>query len=202
MTLPRLVSILLLIGLSACAVPESIESESTGSIESITLEALDGTPWSYSNGDALATVFVFVRTDCPISNRYAPEMSRLMETYAAPKIDFRFVYVDPDETADEIRKHREEYSLTGDVIVDREHSLVAWSGAEVTPEVAVVDAEGSLCYRGRIDDWYVDFGKARREASTHDLEDVLQSILAGEPPALRTTKAVGCYIRDLSPEGT
>jgi DNA-binding transcriptional LysR family regulator len=190
---------LFLIALSACTTSDLIES--TESIESIRLESLDGTSWSFSNGEALATVFVFVRTDCPISNRYAPEMSRLMETYEAPKFDFRFVYVDPEEPTDAIRKHREEYSLSGNVIIDRDHRLVAWSGAEVTPEVAVLDEKGSLLYRGRIDDWYVDFGKARREASTHDLENVLQAMLAGEALAARTTKAVGCYIRDLSPEG-
>ena len=36
-------------------------------------------------------------------------------------------------------------------------------------------------YRGRIDDQYVDFGKARPEATKHDLEEVIQAALARQP---------------------
>ncbi|MDH3590645.1 MAG: peroxiredoxin, partial [Planctomycetota bacterium] len=112
---------------------------------------------------------------------------------------FRFVYVDPDESAETIRKHRRDFSLPAEAWIDRKHALVEWTGASITPEAAVVDDTGTLRYRGRIDDWYVDFGKARREPSVHDLEIALQARLRGETSELTTTKAVGCFIMDLAP---
>src|SRR3954465_15921151 len=37
------------------------------------------------------TVLIFVRTDCPISNRYAPTMKRLAAAHAE-KVSFRIIY--------------------------------------------------------------------------------------------------------------
>jgi hypothetical protein len=54
-----------------------------------------------------------------------------------------------------------------------------------------------LVYSGRIDDRYVDFGKARQAASTHDLEAAIANTLAGKPVAQARTRAVGCYLTDL-----
>ena len=54
-----------------------------------------------------------------------------------------------------------------------------------------------MVYRGRIDDRYVDFGKARAEATQHDLLDALQAVVEGQPVPNPRTKSVGCYIVDL-----
>jgi hypothetical protein len=54
-----------------------------------------------------------------------------------------------------------------------------------------------LVYSGRIDDRYVDFGKARQAASTHDLEAAIANTLAGKPVTPARTKAIGCYLTDL-----
>jgi len=74
------------------------------------------------------------------------------------------------------------------------------TGVQVTPEV-VVFVPGrtgqKMVYRGRIDDWYVDFGKARPAPTTHDLEQVLQEIVAGRQVTPETTHAIGCFIADL-----
>jgi hypothetical protein len=67
----------------------------------------------------------------------------------------------------------------------------------VTPEAAVYTPDHRLVYRGRIDDWYVDFGKPRAAPTTHDLEDALEAVLGGRPVADARTTAVGCFIGDL-----
>lgn len=169
-------------------------------LESVVLETLDGVDASWRpDPDRIATVFLFVRTDCPISNRYAPEYARLFETHAPQGVEFRFVYVDPDQTADTIRAHRADYALPADAWIDRTHALVEWTGATITPEAAVVDGTGNLRYRGRIDDRYVDFGKARREASVRDLDEAIRALQRGDRRPLETTRAVGCFIVDLAP---
>ena len=145
-----------------------------------------------------ATVFLFLRSDCPISNRYAPEMRRLHAVFAPQGVRFRLVYVDPREEARSIQRHAEEYQLPGEILRDSAHDLVRLTGARVTPEAAVFDANRRLVYRGRIDDRYTDFGKARAKPNRRDLKLALESVLQGEPVAKPETRAVGCFIADLA----
>ncbi len=141
-------------------------------------------------------VLIFVRTDCPISNRYAPTIQRIIAAYEG-KAAFWLVYPDKAETPDAIRKHEADYGYKIAALRDTRHALVKESQVKITPEVAVFDASGRLVYHGRIDNWYVDFGRARRAATTHELDDAIQAALDGKLPAVRTTEAIGCYISDL-----
>jgi hypothetical protein len=147
--------------------------------------------------DGKATVVVFTRSDCPVSNRYAPEVRRLYEEFQPQGVRFFMVYVDPKETSDTIRKHLKEYEYPCPGLRDPKHRLAQETGATITPEAVVFDARHEISYRGRIDNLYSDFGKARDEATTHELADALTATLAGKPMALPVTEAVGCYIGDL-----
>jgi AhpC/TSA family protein len=143
-----------------------------------------------------AVVLLFIRTDCPISNRYAPALQRLYKRFAPQGIDFRLVYPEPGLTAAAMRKHREEYGYTIPARLDAGHQYVARARARVTPEAAVF-VHGELIYRGRIDDRYVEFGKERPDATKHDLEAVLAAVAAGKTPKRRQTAAIGCAIEGL-----
>lgn len=68
------------------------------------------------------------------------------------------------------------------------------SKATVTPEAVVVDRNGEIRYRGRIDNFYADLGKPRQQITQHDLADALNAVLAGKPVLHPETKALGCYI--------
>lgn len=143
-------------------------------------------------------VFLFMRSDCPISNRYAPELRRLHEAFSPRGVRFWFVYVDPREEPESIRRHAEEYQIPGEILRDPHHDLVRRTGARVTPEAAVFDAGGRLVYRGRIDDRYTDFGKARAKPNRRDLKLALEAVLNGESVEKPETQAVGCFIADLA----
>ena len=148
-------------------------------------------------GSAKATVFLFTTVDCPISNRYAPEIQRLHEKFAPRGVDFYLVYADPDASSESIEKHIREYGYQCRVLRDPQHLLVRHTQATVTPEAAVFDDAAQMVYRGRIDDRYVDYGKARATPTSRDLEEVLEATLAGRREPLVTTPAVGCFIPDL-----
>ena len=142
------------------------------------------------------TVLIFVRTDCPISNRYAPEITRLYREYS-PRVAFYLVYPDRAETSEAIQKHMSEYGYSFDALRDPVRTLVRMSKARVTPEAAVFSPHGELLYHGRIDDRYLDFGKYRPEPTTHDLEDVLKAVLVGKPVKAASTRAIGCFLADV-----
>lgn len=141
-----------------------------------------------------ATALIFLARDCPISNAYAPEMTRLYNEFSPRGVAFRFVYEDTQNLA-QAKAHARQYRLRGAISVDEKASLAKRTGARVTPEAVVVMPNGRIVYRGRISDLFADYGKRRRIATRHDLRDALQNALrSGASTRLVITKAVGCFI--------
>jgi hypothetical protein len=165
---------------------------------SVRLLDLDGSPFDLlGDGAGRVRVAVFTRSDCPISNRYAPEIGDLHEEFHPRGVDFYLIYVDPDQTPEAIRTHLTQFNYPCKALRDPEHTLVAYAQASVTPEAVVFDGNGTITYRGRIDNLYADLGKARADATTHDLRDAIEATLSGRKVVEPVTTAIGCYIGDL-----
>ncbi len=143
-----------------------------------------------------AVVLLFVRSDCPISNRYAPALQRLYHRYSSRGVEFRLVYPEPGLTASALERHCKEYGLAIPALLDADHKYVDRAQVRVTPEAAVF-VNGRLVYQGRIDDRFVDIGKSRPEATRHDLDEVLTAVATGKSIQRRQTRAVGCAIENL-----
>ena len=171
------------------------------SLLAVLVQALSGAPVDALRAPAgsKAIVFLFTSTDCPISNRYAPEVRRIAEAFAPRGVTFRLVYPNPAEDAAAIREHMSAFAYAGatEALRDPSHTLVKFAGATVTPEAAVY-AGGRIVYRGRIDDRHVDLGVERPAATRRDLFDALTAVLAGKPVTPPTTQAVGCFIADFA----
>jgi thiol-disulfide isomerase/thioredoxin len=141
-------------------------------------------------------VFIFVRTDCPVSNRYAPTIQALSTKYAGKAV-LVLVYPDKSETPVAIEKHLREYGYKNEALRDTQHNLVKLSQVEITPEAAVFNGKGELIYHGRIDNWYKEFGHARSAPTTHELDDAIAAALTEGRRAPASVGGVGCYISDL-----
>ena len=143
------------------------------------------------------SVLFFITHDCPVANKLAPEIRRIIEGYHA-KAQFTLVYVDPDMTTSDVAIHQKDYNYTKlNTIHDLEHKLVQATGATITPEVVVTKSNGHIVYRGRINNFYEDFGKPRRVITQHDLRDALDALLAGKPVPKPRGKCIGCFIPKL-----
>ena len=141
-----------------------------------------------------ATLLLFITDTCPISNGYAPDIRRLAEAYAPHGIAFYLVYADPDLSQADAQKHYHDYAYPCPALLDPKRDLVRRAGATVTPEAAVFTPSGQRIYLGRIDDRAVAYAKSRTTVTTHDLQDVLESLVHDRPVTPHTTKAVGCPI--------
>ena len=149
------------------------------------------------HSETRATTLFFIQTDCPISNRYAPQIARLHNRFQDQDIAFWLVYPDPDEAVAAIRQHVREYDYPGRVLRDTRHDLVALSGVRITPAAALIAPGGQVVYSGRIDDRYVDFGKQRALPVRRDLQEALEAVLAGESVEEPRVPGVGCFIPDV-----
>ena len=145
-----------------------------------------------------AALLVFITHDCPVANRYAPEIARITKQFAK-QVKTTLVYVDPDMTEREMVSHRKDYGYAQiPVVHDRKHALVHASGARVTPEAVIVLPGGKVAYRGRISDFYTGFGVARRVVTQHDLRDALAAVISGQRARPPRGKTIGCFIPKLA----
>jgi AhpC/TSA family len=180
----------LLAVLGCCFLPASARVPQSA----LDLNAKQVDPFKSSQGKI--TVLIFVRTDCPISNRYAPLLERLNDSFSG-KAKFWLVYPDKKTTAREIAAHLKQFHSSISALRDTDHSLVKLANATITPEAAVFDTEGHLLYHGRIDNWYEDAGRSRPAATTHELQNAIEAALGGKSAPPASAPAIGCYISDL-----
>jgi hypothetical protein len=146
-------------------------------------------------------VLFFAASDCPISNRYIPEIERLDHEFTPEGITFWWVYPNPSDTADVVRHHMEQFNVRGQTILDTAQRITRMAHATMTPEVVVlVPASSQLreVYLGRIDNRYIALGQERPAATSHDLESAIHAVLDHLPVPTPGGPTVGCSIVPLS----
>lgn len=142
-------------------------------------------------------VFVYLGVECPIANRCLPELMALEREFAGEGVRFCYVYPNPDETPEAIRRHQADYGLTGETFRDPGLRLARQLGASKTPEAVFLDAAGKLIYRGRINDQFLALGQGKPAPTRRDLAEALAQFRAGHPPVGLVQAPVGCTFRSL-----
>jgi hypothetical protein len=164
---------------------------------------LDGRPINdLSPAGARAVVLFFAASDCPISNRYIPEVQRLAKEFEPLGVPVWFVYPNPGDGAKAVRAHDLEFAITAKTALDNRQTLTRMAQVSVTPEAAVFIPQGNNLhevYRGRIDDRYIALGTERPQATHHDLEEAIRAVLAGTPVPQPSGPPIGCSIVTLQP---
>lgn len=168
------------------------------------------------NHDRAELVVVFLGTECPIANGCIPELNRqfaeLVE--ADSHVAFFGVISDRSITRGAAARHAARFQIKFPVLFDASGELAEALKPTHTPEAFVIDRDGRLAYRGRIDNMYADLGKKRTLASRHDLAEAIADVLAARSVATPRTEPVGClyepvrakngltavtYTRDIAP---
>ena len=140
-------------------------------------------------------VLLFVLSDCPVSNGYAPEIQRICADTKTKGGRCTLVYEDMSINAAAVRAHQNEYRYRDiPAVIDGDHAIARRANATVTPQAVVLTAAGEIKYRGRVDDQYLALGKQRRVVTSHDLRDAVSAVFSGKPVARAETEAIGCFI--------
>jgi hypothetical protein len=159
---------------------------------------LQGKPIQQLNlPDTRVVVLFFAASDCPISNRYAPEIVRLRDEFNSRHVAFWWVFPNPEETAQIVQEHQHQFAIDGSTILDAQQTLAQMAHVTTTPEsavFAVTDGRLREIYHGRVDDRYLSIGQERPRPTRHDLEDAISSALDNKPVSPAVTHPVGCSI--------
>lgn len=137
------------------------------------------------------TVVLFVATRCPYSNAYNDRMRQLATQFQKRGVAFLGVNSNVTEPAHEVAQHRQKHKLPFTIVKDPESRIADAFGATKTPEVYVLNREGTIVYHGRIDE---NFQKPA-EVKKPDLRLALNALIEGQPLKRSVTKAFGCSIK-------
>jgi hypothetical protein len=74
---------------------------------------------------------------------------------------------------------------------DADQSIATIYGAQRTPEFYLINSAGTVVYRGRLDDSPRD----PSHATTSELSDAIDSLIAGEEIAEARTESIGCSVK-------
>lgn len=137
------------------------------------------------------TLVLTLDPECPLCRMHAPELARLT---SADPLRIVGLYASPFIAADSARAFAEHHGFRFPQVMDPECRIAQALGAVVTPEAFVLAADGTVLYRGAIDDRAPRAGRKKPEATRHHLRDALAAVQRGARPSTSTVRAVGCFL--------
>jgi peroxiredoxin len=162
--------------------------EITHPVPDFELPDLDGNLHRLSDQRGRIVIVNFWSCECPHSERTDRAIMAMCIQWQ-DDVTLLPIASNKNETVEEIRKTSEARRLPK-VLRDADCQVADLFDAQTTPHVFVIDREGILRYRGAVDD--VTF--RQRKPTRFFLDEAVESLLAGHPPALTESPAYGCTI--------
>ena len=193
MRLPGLIVLLLALHAPACLAADNAPKigDRVGKLKFTDIRSLPRTLDDF--GAKKAFVLVFTNTSCPVAQRYLPVLQTMEKDYRAKGVQFIAVNSAEEDTLIAMATQSVRFEMEFPFVKDFDAAVALAVGAARTPQAVVLDGEKRLVYRGRIDDQF-RLGGVRREATSHELKDAIDAILAGKPVAAPETEVDGCAI--------
>lgn len=156
---------------------------------------LDGSPFQLSAQKAspLHAIF-FLSPECPLCENYSLTLRNLREQFPEEEVAFWGIFSGTYYSAERIQTYLDTYQPAVHPLLDKQYQFQQALKAEVTPEVVLLDAEGTLLYQGSIDNWIPALGKKRPKITRHYLQAAIRAAQAGQPVLVAKTQAIGCFI--------
>ncbi|HXH27657.1 MAG TPA: thioredoxin family protein [Candidatus Polarisedimenticolia bacterium] len=160
------------------------------------LKATDGKMYTLASvAGSKGTAVIFTCNACPYSQGYEARLIDLAKEYEAKGIGFIAInpndpQVQPADSFDKMVQRARKRGFPYPYAFDATQATAAAYGARVTPHVFLLDAHGTLVYRGRVDD-----SLDTKEVKSHDFQNALDALVAGKPVPVAETKAFGCGVK-------
>jgi thiol-disulfide isomerase/thioredoxin len=143
--------------------------------------------------DKKATVFLLTTTGCPLAKKLMPSILRTAAKFAKRDVAFFLINVGEADRFETMMKAIGDYKIGIPYVPDPKGKLAGAFAPLTTTEAFVIDAAGTLVYRGAVDDQY-GFAYALDAPRNRYLVDALEAVLAGQKPAIAAMTAPGCDV--------
>lgn len=161
------------------------------------LPSVDGKKYSLANfKDSRVLVVVFSCNHCPYVVGSEDRIIRVANDFSGRGVTM--VAINSNETEqhpmdsfDHMVTRAKEKKFPFPYLRDESQDVALAYGALRTPHFYVFDAQRKLRYTGRLD----DNPKSPTLATTHELRDALEAVLAGGKPQVEMTNPLGCNVK-------
>jgi peroxiredoxin len=96
----------------------------------------------------------------------------------------------PEDSFENMQK-RAVKGMSYPYLYDESQEIASVWGALRTPEFYLINSNGIVVYRGRLD----DSPRNPIDATTSELDDAMEYLAVGNPPAINRTESIGCSIK-------
>lgn len=147
-----------------------------------------------------AVVLIFTSNYCPYARLYEDRIIALAEEYNGRGVKFLLINSNTsldniDDSIEEMARHAREKGYRFPYLADKEHKVAEMFKATKTPEVFVLQNNGSgtfvLKYRGAID----DNPQVAQEVTTNYLRDAIVAGLNRRNVSITEKRPTGCMIK-------
>ena len=169
------------------------------------LPGVDGNTYTlasvYKDTKCKVLVIAFTCNHCPTANAYEGRFKKFAEDYKAKGVAFVAIspndpkavrldelgYTDLDDSFEAMKVRAKDHQYNFPYLYDGETQATSRAfGVLATPHIFIFDADRKLRYQGRFDDSEV------KTVKSHDAINAVESILAGSPVSVETTRVPGC----------
>ena len=155
----------------------------------------EGVEHSLANGTFPATVVVFTCNHCPYALAWHDRIADSARDYSDRGVRFLAINSNdseryPRDSLEAMQRRVREEDWPLPYLHDESQEVARAYDARVTPDVFVLDGDGTLRYRGAPDS---DYGDPTQGAAW--LRGALDAVLSGEAPDPAETEPVGCSIK-------
>ena len=161
------------------------------------LPGVDGKTYSLADfSDAKLLIVAFICNHCPAVTGSQERIDRLYDEYAPKGVEMIGINSNetdnhPTDDFEHMKLRAAELGMKYPYVRDDSQEVALAYGALRTPHFYVFDTDRKLQYTGRLD----DSPRKPEEATTSDLKDALDDLLAGNTPRTPLTNPLGCNVK-------
>jgi len=132
------------------------------------------------------TAYLVIGVNCGATPGYEKRFKAVEDEFRAKGVDFFWVFPNKTETLEAKQAWMKKVGLKGGMIDDVGAKITKSLEVANTAHVILTDKEGTIVYRGGLDDSRDEAGVKRRH-----MAEAIQEVLAGKPVTTSTTRAFG-----------
>jgi len=139
-------------------------------------------------------VIEWFNPECPFVKMHYENGASTMTSLAKEYKDKNVVWltISSGATKEELAAAKKDWKIDGPVLMDADSKVAASYGSKNTPTMFVIAADGTLAYRGAIDDADLN---TMKPGKTNYVKTALDQVIKGETVTTPEKKAYGCRVK-------